>query len=242
MHPTKTLNTIVLPAPATHALLYTPNEVRILACLVSDFLTSHITGRLSLGWQLQFLSREGKWDVKNLQKWQNVAAVGEPIEGIFRAIKTLRDVDDVHTPKVFTKNWSEVVKDVVDISHDNPVYNPQDLEAGGIHYHKFPTVSKVPPEDLEIEEFIALIDKIRELQEKRAKEENWGDEYVIGVHCHYGFNRTGFFVVCYLVERCGYGVQAAIEAFAKARPNGIKHQHFKDRLYLRYSGLEKAEP
>ncbi len=97
----------------------------------------------------------------------------------------------------------------------------------------------MPPEDLEIEGFIALIDKIRDDQKKRATLEGWGDKFVIGVHCHYGFNRTGFFIVCYLVERCGHRVKDAIEAFAKARPNGIKHQHFKDRLYLRYSGLEK---
>ncbi len=239
LRPAKMVQTRILPAPATHALLYTPNEVRVLACLVSDFLRSHVTGRLSLGWQLQFLSREGKWDVKNLQKWQKVAPVGEPIEGIFRPMKTLRDVDEEHTPKVFAKKWAKVIKDIVDISHDNPVYNPQDLEAGGIHYHKFATVSKVPPEDLEIENFISLIDKIREEQEKRAEEENWDDEYVVGVHCHYGFNRTGFFIVCYLVERCGYSVQDAIDAFAKARPHGIKHQHFKDRLFLRYSGLER---
>ncbi|KAH8894900.1 hypothetical protein GQ53DRAFT_779743 [Thozetella sp. PMI_491] len=242
LHPKKVVKTTILPEPATHALLYTPNEVRVLAGLISYFLANHVTQRLSLGWQLQFLSQEGKWDVKNLEKWQKVAALSEPIAGTFRAMKTLRDVDEAHTPKVFAKTWAHTVKDIIDISHDNPVYNPQDLEAGGIHYHKFPTVSKVPPEDKEIEEFIALVDQVRERQKRRAQEENWDDGYVVGVHCHYGFNRTGFFVVCYLVERCDYSVQNAIETFAKARPNGIRHEHFKDRLFLRYSGLEKKGP
>lgn len=57
------------------------------------------------GWQLQYLSREGKWDVKNLAKWKSVPPVSEPIGGVFRAMKTLREVDDEHSPQVFTEKW-----------------------------------------------------------------------------------------------------------------------------------------
>lgn len=77
---------------------------------------------------------------------------------------------------------------------------------------------------------------MREEQKIRAKENGW-EEYAIGVHCHYGFNRTGYFIVCYLVERCGFDVQQAINLFKEARPNGIRHSHFLDRLSVRYSGL-----
>lgn len=80
------------------------------------------------------------------------------------------------------------------------------------------------------------VDQVRKDQAARAKEHGW-QEYAIGVHCHYGFNRTGYFIVCYLVDRCGMDVQQAIEMFAKARPNGIRHSHFLDRLECRYSGL-----
>lgn len=80
------------------------------------------------------------------------------------------------------------------------------------------------------------VDRIREDQKIRAAA-GW-DEYYVGVHCHYGFNRTGYFIVCYLVERCGLQVQQALDVFAKARPNGIRHSHFIDRLALRYSGVE----
>ncbi|KAM7185658.1 alkaline phosphatase [Rhypophila sp. PSN 637] len=229
-HPEKTVRSVILPKPATHALLYTPSTARVLAGLVSDFLVNHVTGRLSLGWQLQYLCQDGKWDVKNLEKWQKVAPVSDPIGGIFRAIKTLREVDETHSPKCFVRDWGGIIKDVIDISHDNPVYDPQGLEAGGIHYHKFPTVSKVPPTDSEIKGFIELIDKVREEQKTRAKAEGWKGDYFVGVHCHYGFNRTGFFIVCYLVERCGYTPREAIDHFAQARPKGIKHAHFCDRL------------
>lgn len=240
-HPRRVVRSIILPAPANHALLYTPCTVRAVAGLISDFLEANITGRLSLAWQLQYLSREGKWDVKNLNKWKSVNPVSEPIgpvdDPVFRAMKTLREADDVHCPAQFTANWGAVIKDVIDISKDQPVYAPRGLERAGIHYHKFPTVSKVPPSAEEVDAFIRLVDELRAKQPERAAKEGWENpgRCVVGVHCHYGFNRTGYFIVCYLVERCGYGVQDAIGMFAKARPHGIRHSHFLDRLYVRYN-------
>jgi protein-tyrosine phosphatase len=239
--PKKVLKTIILPAPASHSLLYMPTTVRTLAGVISDFLCSQVSPRLSLGWQLQFLSKEGKWDVKNLAKWQAVAPVSEPIAGVFRAMKTLREVDDTHCPEVFVKNWGSQIKDIIDISHDSPVYDPRGLEKGGTRYHKLPTVSKIPPTNSEIQEFVALVDRLRQEQSARAIEEKWGPEHYIGIHCHYGFNRTGYFIVCYLVERCGYSVQGALDEFAKKRPKGIKHAHFMDQLFVRYCvGLKRA--
>jgi pimeloyl-ACP methyl ester carboxylesterase len=138
--PKKVLKTTILPSPASHALLYQPATVRILAGLISDFLYTQVSPRLSLGWQLQYLSDAGKWEVKNLAKWQAVKPVSEPINGIFRAMKTLREVDESHSPEVFVKEWGSQITDIVDISHDNPVYDPRGLEKGGIRYHKFPTV------------------------------------------------------------------------------------------------------
>lgn len=237
-HPKKVVVSTKLPSPAGHGLLYVPASVPVLAGLISDFLATHVTGRLSLGWQLQYLCRDGKWDVKNLEKWRNVAPVSGPIGGVFRAIKTLREVDEEHCPRVFVQKWGAVIKDVIDISHDNPVYNPCGLEQGGIHYHKYATLSKVPPNDAEIAGFVDLVDKIRAEQKEQAKANGWADGYAVGVHCHYGFNRTGFLVACYLVERCGFTAKGAIEAFAEARPNGIRHEHFRDRLYVRYSGVK----
>ncbi|KAI1122903.1 dual specificity phosphatase catalytic domain-containing protein [Nemania abortiva] len=237
IHPKKIVKSTLLPSG--HALLYTPATVRILAGLVSDFMNERITGRFSLGWQLQYLSREGKWDVKNLAKWKGVQPVSEPIGGVFRALKTLREVDEEHCPKIFAAKWGTEIKDIIDISHADPVYDPQSF-GDHIKYHKFPTVSKIPPTDIEVAGFIRLVDKVREDQKRRSStEENWSEDYVVGVHCHYGFNRTGYFVVCYLIERCGYGVQKAIDTFAEARPNGIRHSHFLDRLFVRYSGFKE---
>ncbi|KAI0883344.1 uncharacterized protein GGS22DRAFT_29176 [Annulohypoxylon maeteangense] len=236
-HPIKVIKTSLLPAG--HALLYMPNTVRVLAGLIGDFMNDHVTGRFSLGWQLQHLSRDGKWDVKNLAKWKSVKPVSEPIGGVFRAMKTLREIDEEHSPKVFAANWGHIIRDIIDISHTDPVYDPKSF-GEGIKYHKFPTVSKIPPTETEVANFIKLVDRIREDQKERAATEpGWSPDHVVGVHCHYGFNRTGYFVVCYLVERCGYNVQDAIDAFAAARPNGIRHSHFLDRLFVRYSRLHE---
>ncbi|KAI4229353.1 MAG: hypothetical protein L6R40_008065 [Gallowayella cf. fulva] len=231
----RVLKTSILPAPAAHSLLYDPTTYRTLAGLIQEFLWDHIDSRLSLGWQLQHLSTEGKWDVKNLAKWEAVRPVSEPIAGVFRAMKTLRAIDDAHCPEKFVWNWRGKLKAVVDISYENPVYDPRGLEDGGIEYHKFPTVSKIPPTTEEVQEFIRLIDRIRQTESSTA-----AADALIGVHCHYGFNRTGFFICSYLVEREHYSVQQAIDEFQRQRPPGIRHEHFLDTLFVRRSVPEFA--
>ncbi|KAI9731517.1 MAG: hypothetical protein M1834_004637 [Cirrosporium novae-zelandiae] len=242
----KVIKTSILPAPASHALLYDVATYRTVAGLIQSFLADHIDKRLSLGWQLQHLTSGGKWDVKNLAKWKAVEPVGGPIAGTFRAMKTLREIDEVHSPAKFTENWRDKIKAVVDISHESPVYNPAGLERGGVEYHKFPTVSKIPPTIEEVRDFINLVNRLlgydphhdhndADMAKKRE------DHRLIGVHCHYGFNRTGFFISSYLIEQKGFSVQEAIEEFQKQRPPGIRHEHFIDALYVRYCvGLKRT--
>ncbi|CBX91305.1 hypothetical protein IAQ61_010669 [Plenodomus lingam] len=223
---------LILPKPAAHALLFAPTTSRIISGLIGNFFADHIDPRLSLSWQLNYLSTEGKWDVKNLAKWKAVQPVSEPIGNVFRAMKTLREVDEEHTPRVLAQKWKGKLSAVIDISHDSPVYDPKGLEDGGIPYHKFPTVSKQPPQPDEVRAFIELVDRIR------AE----GRPGLIGVHCHYGFNRTGFFVVAYLVERQGRRVEEAIDMFEAARPPGIRHSHFIDQLHVRYARNLRRAP
>lgn len=226
----------VFAPPASHALFYSPSAARTLSALLTAFLTQYIDPRLSPIWQLRYLTTEGKWDVKNLEKWRAVAPVSSPIANTFRAMKTLRQVDETHTPAVFVQSYKNKLSVVVDISHDAPVYDPQGLRDGGINYIKFPTVSKMPPSVEEVRDFVALIDELRGAGEENEQEKKEAkDGRLIGVHCHYGFNRTGFFLVCYMVERLGYKVEDAIEEFRRARAPGIRHAHFVDALHVRYS-------
>jgi pimeloyl-ACP methyl ester carboxylesterase/protein-tyrosine phosphatase len=249
-HHSAVVKTAILPSPASHALLYDHANYRTVAGLIEDFLAKHVSEQLGLGWQLQHLTTSGKWDVKNLAKWKRVAPVSGPIGGgVFCALKTLREQDEEHTPSVFAKEWKGKIYALIDISHDSPIYDPKILERGGIQYHKFPTVSKIPPTPSEVEDFIALVERLREEIRKKvvspqlASGKDGGAEPgpAIGVHCHYGYNRTGFFIVCYLIEKEGYRVQDAIDEFAKQRPPGIRHDHFIDTLFVRYCvGLRRA--
>ncbi|KAK4946000.1 hypothetical protein LTR10_014802 [Elasticomyces elasticus] len=234
-HNSTILKTAILPTPAAHALMYDHSTYRTVAGLIEDFLSRYVSPQLSLGWQLQQLTTSGKWDVKNLEKWKKVLPVSGPIgpNGLFRALKTLREQDEIHTPAVFLKSWRDKIFAVIDISHDSPVYDTKALERGGIEYHKFPTVSKVPPTPVEVADFIALVDRLRG--------ESGHDDKAIGVHCHYGYNRTGFFIACYLIEHEGYNPQQALDEFARAKPPGIKHDHFIDTLFMRYHvGLRRT--
>ncbi|RAH83553.1 dual specificity phosphatase catalytic domain protein [Aspergillus japonicus CBS 114.51] len=239
----RAVKTVILPAPASHALIYDRATYRTLAGIIQDFLNQHIDNRLSMGWQLQYLNTSGKWDVKNLAKWKKVTPVSQRIDDTFVAMKMLREVDEEHNPVLFSQTYRGRIYAVVDISYENPVYNPASMEKGGIHYHKHPTVSKIPPTPDEVRDFIALIDRLQneitEMMEKPDHPE--GPRPVVGVHCHYGFNRTGFLIVCYLIERRGFSVQAAIEEFERRRPPGIRHEHFIDTLFVRYCvGLKRA--
>lgn len=233
---------LILPSPASHALLYAPKTARPLAGHIQSFLMK-VDHRLSLGWQLQYLSEGGKWDVKNLAKWSGVDPVSKPINGLFRAMKTLREVDEIHSPKTFVQEWSPMTsphgKDglgpiaaVVDISHETPVYDMSKLEQGGISYRKFPTISKLPPTADEVKSFIEMIDSLR--QELGLDDSSKSSQPFIAVHCHYGFNRTGFFIISYLVEKLNWQLADAIDEFAKARQPGVRHSHFVDELHARY--------
>jgi len=237
------VKTAILPAPASHALLYDRATYRTLAGVIQDFLFRYVDYRLNLGWQLRHLNTSGKWDVKNLAKWKKVQPVSEPIADTFVALKMLREVDEEHNPVLFSEEWKGRIYAVIDISHENPVYDPAQLEKGGIHYHKHPTVSKIPPTPDEVRDFIALVDRLQ--NEITDRMEKHGDSKLprplVGVHCHYGFNRTGFLIVCYLIERKGFSVQDAIDEFERRRPPGIRHEHFIDTLFVRYCiGLKRA--
>ncbi|KAI7602958.1 hypothetical protein KC343_g14672 [Hortaea werneckii] len=232
------LKTAKLSAPASHGFMYTTSYVRVVSGLIEEFLAKHVDERLSMGWQLQHLTTSGKWDVKNLKKWQSIAPCSDPIGGVFRAMKTMREVDPSHNPTDFVRTFSHTalpdgVAMVLDISHESPVYNPQKLEEGGVEYHKFPTVSKLPPTADEVAHFIKTVDRLR--RSLPASSASDPKRPTIGVHCHYGFNRTGFFIVSYLIERLAYPLQTALDEFAAKRAPGIKHEHFVNELWVRYS-------
>lgn len=185
-----------------------------------------------------------KWGLKNELKWKNTQAIsynitrrnGTEIAPLL-GMKTLRENDPDHSPQVVEEIFyggEEVVIDghkiqgsliaLVDISADIPPYLPKSLQH--VQYYKCATVSKVTPDASAIRRFIQLIDDILANTDDKQP--------LVAVHCHYGFNRTGFLICCYLVERLGWTVAEAVAGFKAAKSPGIKHQHFIDALYVRY--------
>uniref|UniRef100_A0A1A9WAG5 mRNA-capping enzyme n=1 Tax=Glossina brevipalpis TaxID=37001 RepID=A0A1A9WAG5_9MUSC len=63
---------------------------------------------------------------------------------------------------------------------------------------------------------------------------------IVGVHCTHGFNRTGFLIVSYMVERLDYSVEAALTMFAGARAPGIYKQDYINELFKRYGDEEDS--
>jgi hypothetical protein len=56
----------------------------------------------------------------------------------------------------------------------------------------------------------------------------------IGVHCTHGFNRTGFLICSYLVEKLDFGIDMAIALFGQVRQPGIYKQDYINELFRRY--------
>ncbi|KAK6198844.1 uncharacterized protein RJT21DRAFT_122482 [Scheffersomyces amazonensis] len=219
---------------------------------ISGMILNHIEQKfperlhLSPAWVLKVKAKISgdKWGLKNERKWKEIKGIssnitrksGSDISPLL-GMKTLREDDEVHSPKIiedlfYGKNKDSRSEDfpkgnliaIVDISHDIPPYSPKSFEI--IKYYKCATVSKVVPDQVSIRRFIQLIDDILNNNEI--------DNPLVAVHCHYGFNRTGFLICCYLVERLGWSVADAVEGFKSAKAPGIKHPHFIDALYVRY--------
>ena len=64
----------------------------------------------------------------------------------------------------------------------------------------------------------------------------------IGVHCTHGFNRTGFLICSYLIEKLNFSVDGAVECFSKNRPPGIYRQNIVNELYQRYGSPNDLIP
>lgn len=204
--------------------------------LLSGMIYQFIVGlglNIDCTWVLQVRAIIGgdKWSMKNIEKWSHTVTISKPLinyaspekkKSPLLGMKTLRETDHVHNPKTFEETHPEIFA-IVDIGSDTPSYDPTDFQR--IKYLKFKTESKVTPDDVTIEKFLGIIDSL-----VADKKEN----QFIAVHCHYGQNRTGFLISCYLVERLGWSVKESLDAFKYSKSPGIKHQHFKNALYLRY--------
>lgn len=224
---------------AGHSLLLAKPE--FISGIILNHFELHLPERLHISpaWVLKLKAdiSGDKWGLKNERKWLQIQGISHNITNGLQVapllgMKTLREGDATHSPKVvedifYGSGHSPVqgkLVAIVDISADIPPYSPKSFEK--IQYYKCATVSKVVPDKTAIRRFLQLIDDILSSTTE--------PQPLVAVHCHYGFNRTGFLICCYLVERLGWSVNAAVEGFRAAKLPGIKHPHFLDALYVRY--------
>lgn len=228
--PDVTMNFEVIPNSNHSIFLDKPN---LLAGSVYKFVED-LNLNISCTWvlQLKALISGDKWGLKNQVKWNRVVTLSKPMinetspdkpESHLLGMKTLRQTDELHNPRRFEMMHPEIFG-IIDIGSDTPSYDPCDFRR--IKYVKYKTESKVTPDNVTIIKFIEIVDKLM-----REREDI--DQFII-VHCHYGQNRTGFLICCYLIERLGWTVNEAINAFEISKFPGIKHVHFKNALHLRY--------
>lgn len=176
-------------------------------------------------------SHKPKWALKNYFKWKTTQSFGEVIRmagdksahGGICGCKVLRQDDLEHAPDTFQQKRPNVGL-VIDISRETPPYLSTSFTS--CDYVKLPTPSRVIPTEEHAKEFIAIVKRFWSEPENVTKD--------IAVHCHYGFNRTGFLICCYLIEEFGYTPHDAVEAFKCSRQPGIKHNEFIEHLHTRY--------
>lgn len=219
---------------AGHSIIVEKPE--IVSGMVMKFFTHNVNEKLNPAFvlTLQAIVNGDKWGLKNLSKWRSVQAVSEKLVNPstkeiapLLAMKTPRNNDELHSPGILESLKQEIVG-IIDISATgtSDSYDPQTFSR--IKYRKLATVSKIPPDSSTVRKFIDLVDELLDSNRK--------DKFVV-VHCHYGFNRTGYLICCYLIEKLGWRVSDALEAFKRARAPGIKHPHFIDDLHLRYEEM-----
>lgn len=145
--------------------------------------------------------------------------------------------ENLHRPKDFVKQQAEKhsrkVGMVVDLTFTHKYYDGQkEFESHGVEYLKILTQGggTEAPKKADLDMFAH---KVTEFFAKSP--DAW-----CAVHCTHGINRSGFFIVTFLVEHCKMGLKDALAAFAASRAPGIWDHNYIDQLYSRY--LEGVRP
>uniref|UniRef100_A0A8C2DQK1 RNA guanylyltransferase and 5'-phosphatase n=1 Tax=Cyprinus carpio TaxID=7962 RepID=A0A8C2DQK1_CYPCA len=177
-------------------------------------------------------------------RWKNCPRRGQPVAGKFLPMKTMlgpRYDDKVPEENRFhpsmLSNYLRSLKVkmglLLDLTNTSRFYDRAEIEKEGIKYVKLSCKGHGECPTVETTEmFIRLCEHFIE---KTPTE-------LIGVHCTHGFNRTGFLICAYLVEKMDWSIEAAVAAFAQARPPGIYKADYLKELFRRFGDVEDAPP
>eukprot|EP00899_Mesostigma_viride_P026490 jgi/Mesvir1/7025/Mv09153-RA.1 len=170
-----------------------------------------------------------------LNKWQDYEDFGTPVlPSKFIPMKTplsrniLNNIGAApsHTVTSFLDQQRRLGRHVgliIDLTNHDCIYEEE--RPDHVQHVQIRCTAKVYPARSELDQVISLATSF------------WkkNPEQYIAIHCSYGFNRTGFIVSSYLVEVCGLTIDDAVQAFARARKPGIKHDNFRQELFRIYA-------
>jgi protein-tyrosine phosphatase len=190
--------------------------------------------------------------------WMECAAVGDPVQtrgfgaGFLpmkvplseefsdeKLCQTPVSADHMHTPQEFLKKSLELHKRkvgmVVDLTFTHKYYDGKKaFESEGVEYLKIMTQGggTEAPKKADLDNFAK---KVTDFFQRRPED-------FCAVHCTHGINRSGFFIVTFLIEHCNLACKDALAAFAASRAPGIWDHSYIDELYLRHGGGMKPGP
>lgn len=175
-------------------------------------------------------------------RWRNCPRRGQPVAGKFLPMKTMlgprydeqvAEENRFHPSMLsnYLKSMNVKMGLLVDLTNTTRFYDRNEIEKEGIKYVKLQCKGhgECPSADTTAM-FIRLCEHFIE---KNPTE-------LIGVHCTHGFNRTGFLICAYLVEKMDWSVEAAVAAFSQARAPGIYKGEYLKELFRRYGDEEDA--
>eukprot|EP00965_Chrysotila_dentata_P204861 6182600-Pleurochrysis_carterae.AAC.4 len=178
--------------------------------------------------------------LKNWSKWIRVPPVCThplgrlvtmkmPFHGVGRdSVGYYHSPASNHTVQSLLSKYPKVTL-IIDLQSSEDAY---ETAGTGVERIRLLSKSKLAPSRETVAAFLSIIRRHHAID----------DDSLCALHCHYGFNRTGFLACCYLIEVYGFTPEAAILAFQAVRSPGIKHVQFKEELLRRYGAVIAAAP
>lgn len=125
------------------------------------------------------------------------------------------------------KNYNGKLGLIIDLTNTDRFYDAStEVKQQGIKYYKMNCRGHGETPTQEISQlFINIVDNF--IRQHPTE--------VIGVHCTHGFNRTGFLICAYLVEKLDFSIDMAVALFAQCRAPGIYKQDYINELFRRYA-------
>ncbi|XP_026522331.1 mRNA-capping enzyme isoform X2 [Notechis scutatus] len=172
-------------------------------------------------------------------RWLNCPRRGQPVTGIFLPLKTMlgpkyddKVAEEYRFHPSMLSNYLKSLKVkmglLIDLTNTNRFYDRSEVEKDGIVYVKLQCKGHGEcPTPENTETFIRICEQFHS---KNPTE-------LIGVHCTHGFNRTGFLICAFLVEKLDWSIEASVALFAQARPPGIYKGDYLKELFRRYGDV-----